>query len=141
MFSSLFMLKLFMGGQVCYTFLALVRCLVETSTTFLSVGRPLRRRTSSIMVRARLAVPTPCPSSPNSSRSSSVTGMKNGSIWSRSQWDSIRDAEAAPASGHSLNFTGSDVHAPALIIGTLYDMCSGCYDCFFAVCLTYLKHR
>jgi len=120
--------------QICYTFLALVRCLVETSTTFLSVDRPLRRRTSSIMVRARLAVPTPCPSSPNSSRSSSVTGMKNGSIWSRSQCDSISDAEAAPESDHSLTFTGSEVHARALIIDMLgmltYSMCDCCYGKF-----------
>lgn len=62
-----------------HTFLALVRCFVELSTTFLSTGKPFRQRTLSISTFARFGAPTPWPSSPNSSRSSSVVGTKKGS--------------------------------------------------------------
>ncbi len=64
-----------------HTLRARVRCLVALSTTLRSTGKPLRARTLSMSARARFPAPTPCPSSPHSSLSSSVVGVKNGSTW------------------------------------------------------------
>ena len=62
-----------------YTFFALVLCFVALSTTLLPTGRPFRLLILSMRTLAKFGAPTPWPSSPNSSLSSSVRGVKKGS--------------------------------------------------------------
>ena len=59
-----------------HTLRARVRCLVALSTTRAATGSPFRTRTASTAARAMLGAPAPWPSSPYSSRCSSVVGTK-----------------------------------------------------------------